>query len=99
MADEHDERTKAAHRFNELSPKVQEMLSGLKSEEVDTLEYLSTIPKEEARGMMKMYRDVRAVGKFFTWLIVGVVGMFIGAVSVGESVMKFIAWLKPGGPP
>lgn len=70
------------------------MLSGLKPEEVDSLEYLSTIPKEELRGIMKAFRDFKAINRFMRWLILGTVGLFVGAAALGDSISKIIAWFR-----
>jgi hypothetical protein len=83
-----------AHRFNELDESVQDMLSRLKPEHVETLEYLSTVPKAELRGLMKTFRDIQAVGKFMRWLIVTLVALFIGGVAVGENIAKVAGWIK-----
>lgn len=86
-----------ANRFNQLDPKVQDMLSKLEPSEVETLKYIVTIPKDEFRGAVKMYRDFRAVSGFMRWLIITIVAVFIGAVSLGEQIGKIIGWMK--GPP
>jgi hypothetical protein len=41
----------------------------MKPEHIATLEYLSTLPKDEVRSLMKMFRDIRAVSRFMRWLI------------------------------
>lgn len=68
-----------AQRFGELDEAVQELLSRMKPEHVETLEYLSTLPKDEVRGLMKMFRDIKAVSKFLRWAIATLVAIFIGA--------------------
>ncbi|MBN9135322.1 MAG: hypothetical protein J0I92_04645 [Phyllobacterium sp.] len=69
-----------AQRFGELDEAVQELLSRMKPEHVETLEYLSTLPKDEVRGLMKMFRDIKAVSKFLRWAIATLVAIFIGAL-------------------
>lgn len=83
-----------AQRFNELDPAVQDLLSRMRPENVDTLEYLSTLPREEVRGLMKMFRDIRAVSRFMRWLIVTVVAIFIGGVALGENIAKVAGWWR-----
>ncbi|MBN9046223.1 MAG: hypothetical protein J0H18_11225 [Rhizobiales bacterium] len=85
------------NRFNQLDQNMQEMLSKLEPEEVENLKYLATIPGDELRGAVKLYRDVMTVSHFMKWLIVTIVAVFIGAVSLGEHVMKLFGWMK--GPP
>lgn len=83
-----------ARRFDELDEEVKSMLRHLSHEEVQTLTYLSTIPKDELSGMMKIYRDFRAVGWFAKWLILATVSVFIGAVALGESIARALAWFR-----
>jgi len=83
-----------AEKFNELDPKVQQMLRLMTPAEVETLEYVSTIPMSELKGMMKWWRDAKAVGWFVKWLILFSFGLFIGIVTLWESVLKVIGWMK-----
>lgn len=83
-----------AQRFGELDEAVQELLSRMKPEHVDTLEYLSTLPRDEVRSLMKMFRDIKAVSKFLRWAIVTLVAIFIGGVAVGENIAKVAGWVK-----
>ena len=83
-----------AQRFGELDEAVQELFSRMKPEHVDTLEYLSTLPKDEVRGLMKMFRDIKAVSKFLRWAIVTLVAIFIGGVALGENIAKVAGWMK-----
>ncbi|MDM8346671.1 hypothetical protein P8H26_14860 [Pseudochrobactrum sp. sp1633] len=80
-----DENMSPAHRFNELPPETQEFLSQLEKEDIKTL-------KDGLRLVMAM----QTVGTFMKWLIVCVVGMFIGAVMLYENAMKVYLWF--GGP-
>lgn len=83
-----------AHRFAELDPAVQDLLSRMRPEHVDTLEYLSTLPRDEVRGLMKMFRDIRAISRFMRWLIVTIVAIFIGGVALGENIAKVAGWIR-----
>lgn len=85
-----------ARRFDELDPKVKDMLRRMAPEQVETLTYLSTIPRDEVRGMMKMFRDMKAVGWFVRWLVITIVAIFITTVAVGENIGKVIRWMKGG---
>lgn len=73
---------------------MQDLLSHLKPEHVETLEYLSTLPKDEVLGLMKMFRDIKAVGTFLHWLTVTLMAIFIGGVALGENIAKVAAWMK-----
>lgn len=83
-----------AHRFNELHPDVQRMLSHMRKEHVETLEYLATVPKPELQGLMKMSRDIKAISKFFRWLIIGCVAFFFTSLALYEAVLKALAIVR-----
>lgn len=89
-----DRNHEPAQRLVELDPTVQELLNRLDPENVDTLKYISSIPRDELKGMMKMYRDMKAVGWFMRWVILTLVAIFIGAVTIGENIVKVIGWIK-----
>nr|WP_295465161.1 hypothetical protein [Mesorhizobium sp.] len=86
-----------ATRFDQLDEDVKALLRRLSPAEVETLTYLSTIPKDELRGMMKMFRDVRAVSWFLRWLFFAVAAVFVTASALGESFAKVMHWFR--GPP
>jgi hypothetical protein len=88
MKDDH------AQRFGELDEAVQELLFRMKPEHVETLEYLSTLPRDEVRGLVKMFRDVKAVSRFLRWAIVTLVAIFVGGVALGENIAKVVGWIR-----
>lgn len=67
----------------ELPEHTQEFLIGLREEEV-----------AELQEAIRFMRSVKTVGTFGKWLIITAVGAFVGAVSLGESVLKFKGWFK-----
>ncbi len=67
----------------ELPEHTQDFLIALREEEIDEL--------QEA---IKFMRSVKTVGRFGKWLIITAVGAFIGAVSLGESILKLKGWFK-----
>ena len=73
-----------AKRFDDLPEKTKEFLSNLRDDEVDTL----------ADGI-RLVSAMRTVGAFVKWLIVGILGLFLGVVMFAESVAKILAWFKP----
>lgn len=87
-----------ATRFDELDEEVKDMLRKLEPENAQTLKYMASIPKDELKSMMKMYRDIKAVSKFFRWMIISIVAVFLATMAVGENILKLIAWLKGGTP-
>ena len=78
-----DPNANPAHRFNELPDETQEFLSQLRGDDIETL-------KDGLRLVMAM----RTVGKLVKWLIVGIVGTFIGTVMLYENIMKVLSWLS-----
>jgi hypothetical protein len=87
----------AANRFDELDPAVKDMLRKLEPEEVETLKYMSTIPKAEFRAMMRFVRDIKAAAWYFRWGAASIIAVFLTSMMVAENVMKAFAWFK-GGP-
>ncbi|MEZ5803843.1 MAG: hypothetical protein R3E51_10425 [Rhizobiaceae bacterium] len=72
-----------ARRFDDLPDKTKEFFSKLDEEDVETLD----------KGL-KLVRAVLTVGTFMKWLIVGVLGLFVGFVMFLESFQKIVAWLR-----
>ena len=73
-----------AKRFDDLPEKTKEFLSHLRPDEVDTL-----------HDEIRLVSAMRTVGTFVKWLIVGILGLFLGVVMFAESVGKILAWFKP----
>lgn len=92
-----EERARAVKRFTELDEDVQRMLATLEPENVATLRYVATIPKAELQGLMKMFRDAKAVSWFIRWTVITIAGLFIATVGLYENIIKVISWIK--GPP
>lgn len=67
----------------ELPDHTQEFLIGLREEEV-----------EELQEAIQFMRSVKTVGKFGKWMIITGVGAFIGAISLGESILKLKGWFR-----
>lgn len=85
-----------AHRFDELDEEVKDLWRRMHPDQVASIAYLSTIPRDELRSIMKMYRDIKAVGWFLRWAVITIVAIFIGAVALGENIMKVIGWFRGG---
>lgn len=83
-----------AQRFGELDETVQDLLFRMKPEHVETLEYISTLERDEVRGLVKMFRDVKAVSRFLRWAIVTLVALFVGGVALGENIAKVVGWVR-----
>lgn len=77
-----DPNANPAHRFNELPEKTQEFLSQLREDDIETL-----------KDGLRLVMATQTVGKLVKWVIVGVVGTFIGTVMLYENILKVIKWL------
>lgn len=78
-----DPNANPAHRFNELPEETQEFLSQLRGDDIETL-------KDGLRLVIAM----RTVGRLMKWMIVAVVGTFIGTVMLYENVLKVLNWIS-----
>ncbi len=78
-----DPNANPAHRFNELPDETQEFLSQLREDDIETL-------KDGLRLVIAM----RTVGRLMKWMIVAVVGTFIGTVMLYENILKVITWIN-----
>lgn len=72
-----------ANRFDDLPPKTKKFLSNLRDDEIDTL-----------NDGIRLINSAMTVGKFMKWVIVGLLGLFVGVVMFGESVSKIASWFK-----
>jgi hypothetical protein len=43
---------------------------------------------------IRLVGAIRTVGTFVKWVVVGLLGLFVGIVMFGESVMKIMAWFR-----
>ena len=78
-----DPSANPAHRFNELPDETQEFLSQLREDDIETL-------KDGLRLVIAM----RTVGRLMKWMIVAVVGTFIGTVMLYENILKVLNWIN-----
>ncbi|QYM73355.1 hypothetical protein K1X45_02625 [Pseudochrobactrum sp. Wa41.01b-1] len=78
-----DPTANPAHRFNELPEETQEFLSQLREDDIETL-------KDGLRLVIAM----RTVGRFMKWMIVALIGTFIGAVMLYENILKVLNWIN-----
>ncbi len=84
-------------KFAELDLEVKDMLRRLEPEDVKTLRYLATIPKDELVLMIKAWRDFRANVKFVQKLVLLLIAIVVTCATFGENVMKILGWFKGGG--
>ncbi|CZT36236.1 hypothetical protein [Rhizobium sp. 9140] len=84
-------------RLIELPEGTRAWLAGLRPNELETLQVVVTMPAEDVEDGFKMVRELRTVTRFFKYLIIGAVAIFIATVGLYENVLKVIGWIK-GGP-
>lgn len=61
----------------------------------DLLKELSREDVETIKAGLPLVRAVIGFGKVAKWLIVGVLGLFFGAVMLWEALMKVASWFWP----
>lgn len=71
------------NRFNELPNFTQDFIAELREEDV-----------EELREAIKFIRSAKTVGKFSKWMLLTAISMFMGAVALGEYIIKLKGWFK-----
>lgn len=72
-----------AKRFDDLPEHTKDFLTNLRDDEIDTL-----------NDGIRLVSAMRTVAVFFKWLLVGIGGMILGTVMLGESIVKIAAWLR-----
>ncbi|MHA6646300.1 hypothetical protein [Mesorhizobium sp. A623] len=78
-----DDAAQAVNRMAELPEETREFLAQLREDDIATL-----------KDGVKLVNAIRTVGTFMKWTLVGIIGMVVGVVMLGESVGKIIAWLR-----
>lgn len=73
-------------KYSDLPEWVREFLEGLSKAEVDDL-----------TKAVALYRSIKTVGVFTKWLIISIIGAFVGMASFGEAVMKLLGLAKGFG--
>ncbi len=71
------------NRFNELPNFTQDFIAELREEDV-----------EELKEAIKFIRSAKTIGKFGRWMLLTAISMFIGAVALGEHIIKLKGWFK-----
>lgn len=77
------EVARPVNAMTELPPKTREFLARLSEEDLDTLE-----------DGVKLVNAIRRVGRVMRWVIVGIAGIFLGAVLFWEAVLKVIGYVR-----
>lgn len=79
-----DNDAKPAVRMGELPEKTRQFLSELDEADIATL-----------RDGLGLIRSLMTVGRFSKWVIVSMLGMFLGGVMFIDGLQKVWAWLHP----
>lgn len=89
----------AVQRLIELPEETRNWLADLREDELKTLQEVVKMPADDVRDGFKMVRDLRTVTRFFRWLVVGALALFLGTVAFYEAILKVLTWVKTGGAP
>lgn len=81
---------RAPDRLAELPPEVRKFLAGLRDEELKTFREIVKLPADDIKEGFRFVRELRTVGRFTRWLIVTIVGVFIGTMVFIDYILK--AW-------
>lgn len=81
----HSDGEPHAERYSQLPEETRNWLESLRKDDIETL--------EEVR---RMYEKTRTLGSFTKWLLLTVIGIFVGAASFGDSIIRVFAWLRGG---
>lgn len=79
-----DEHARPADRLAELPDGTRKFLAQLDDEDIVTL--------KQGLGLI---RSLLTVGRFTKWVIITILGMFLGAVMFIEAMQKLSAWWHP----
>lgn len=79
---EHGPIYNPVNRFAHLPKSTREWLESLREADID-----------EIKEAVKFYHATRTIGKFWKWLIITVIGVFIGAMQFGEAIIKILSWV------
>lgn len=79
---EHGPIYNPVNRFAHLPKPTREWLESLDKEDID-----------EIKEAIKFYHATRTIGRFWKWLIITVVSVFVGAAQFGEAIVKAFSWL------
>lgn len=82
-----EEDAKTPDRLMELPEETRKFLAQLRDDDLETL-----------KDGLNLVISLRTVGTFMKWLILFVVGTFVGGVMIWENVLKVIRFLTPDLP-
>lgn len=71
-------------RLAELPEETRQFLAEMRGEDLQTL-----------KDGLRLVIAIRTVGVFMKWVIISVVGFFVGLVLVWENILKFLSFFGP----
>lgn len=77
------EQAEPVNAMAELPQETREFLARLRPDDLETIE-----------DGVRLVNAVRTVGKFFKWVIVGLLGFVVGTVMFYESIVKIVGWFR-----
>lgn len=72
-----------AERYSDLPESTRRWLEQLRVADIETL--------EEAQ---RMYEKTKTLGTVAKWMLLTIIGIFITAASLGDSIIRMITWLR-----
>lgn len=91
------EPDRAPDRMAELPPEVRKFLASLRDEELKTFREIVKLPADDIKEGFRFVRELKTVGRFTRWLILTIVGVFIGTMVFIDYILK--AWSLIRGSP
>lgn len=67
-----------------------------------TRAFLEDLREDDLKDLaeaIRFYHSVRVIGRFWKWLIITTVAIFVGAATLGEAIQKLWHWILPKGSP
>lgn len=89
-----DNEAAAVQRWTQLPEPTKRFIEQLEVENIKTLAVVAEAPAEDVTEIFDMVRNAKVIGRFFKWLIVGVLGIFLGTIMFWEGMLKVLAWFK-----
>ncbi|MFI5411280.1 hypothetical protein [Kaistia sp. UC242_56] len=91
-----------SEKYADLPKETRDFLDELRPEEVETIRKIARLGKDGTAQLLeaiKLAQSVMTVGRFARWAIIGLLGVFFGAVLLAEKIMQVVSWFSSGGSP
>lgn len=77
-----EDTTPAVRRYIDLPEETRKFLDELRGDDIARI-----------RKSMKFSQDMETIGRYGKWLVMGLVAVFMTAVTLGDSIIKAWGWL------